>query len=324
MRKALKLALIYLIILILGTVLGTLLYSLYLNLLGFIAGRDITFFRDEELFKSLFYVMFCMQLFILPLISYYRIRHPGGVLQLVVYIVLCALTWVLIVPCTFKLKDFCARRFTFEKKTESLSPNYFRKVDEDIYYFTSEFSVAFRGRSPEAQAIIIDTSENGGVEYKKIGDNPNFVLNRKAEPFREIQLKNIFGEKENPVPIDFRLLNSMISGAYSGGFQHLLTMLSFILLLCSVYGITNFFEWRLLNAVIVFVSTALILCLNSVYFTSVFDPIKTMIMSKSFFKAFGGIVSEPILFTINSFFALLFITAGIIKFAVRKHAKKAR
>ena len=56
MKKALKLALIYLIILILGTVLGTILYSFYLNLLGFIAGRDITFFKDEELFKSLFYV----------------------------------------------------------------------------------------------------------------------------------------------------------------------------------------------------------------------------------------------------------------------------
>ena len=39
MKKALKLAVIYLIILIFGTVLGTLLYSLYLNLLGFVSGR---------------------------------------------------------------------------------------------------------------------------------------------------------------------------------------------------------------------------------------------------------------------------------------------
>lgn len=324
MKKALKLALVYLIILILGTVLGTLLYSLYLNLLGFIAGREITFFRDEELFKSLFYVMFCMQLFILPVISYYRIRHPGGVVQTIVYIVLCALTWVLIVPGSFKLKDFCARRFVFEKKTETLSPNYFRKVDDDVYYFTNEFSVAAQGRSPEAQSIIIDTTEGGGVEYRTLADNTSFILNRKAQPYREIQLKSIFNEKENPVPIDFKLLNSMISGAYSGGFQHLLTMISFILLLCSVYGITNFFDWRLLNAVMLFITTALILCLNSVYFTPVFDGIKAGIMSKGFFKAFGEIVSEPILFIINCFFFLAFITAGIIKFAVRKHAKKAR
>lgn len=324
MRKALKLALIYFIILIPGTILGTLLYSLYLNLLGFIAGRDITFFRDQELFKSLFYVMFCMQIFILPLISYYRIRHPGGALQLTVYIVLCGLTWALFVPCTFKLKDFCSRKFTFENKTESLSPNYFRKVDDDVYYFTTEFSVSTKGRAPEAQAIIIDTTENGGVEYKTIGDNSNFVLNRKAQPFREVQLKNIFGENSNPIPVDFRLLNSMISGAYSGGIQHILTLISFVLLLCSVYGITNFFDWRLLNAVILFITTALILCLNSVYFTTMFDSIKTTIMTKTFLKALSGIVSEPLLFILNCFFAFLFITSGVVKFAIRKHAKKAR
>ena len=136
MKKALKLALIYLIVLILGTLAGTVLYSFYLNLLGFIAGRDITFFKDEELFKSLFYVLFCMQIFILPLISYYRIRRPGGTLQLIVYIILCLLTWALLMPATLKLRDYCNRKFSFEKRTESLSPNYFRKVDSEVYYFT--------------------------------------------------------------------------------------------------------------------------------------------------------------------------------------------
>ena len=106
MKKALKLAVIYLIILIFGTVLGTLLYSLYLNLLGFVSGREISFFSDEELFKSVFIVMPCMLIFIIPVISYYRIRHPGGILQLIVYMVLCLLTWALLMPLTFKLKDF--------------------------------------------------------------------------------------------------------------------------------------------------------------------------------------------------------------------------
>jgi hypothetical protein len=66
----------------------------------------------------------------------------------------------------------------------------------------------------------------------------------------------------------------MISGAYFGGLAHLLTLISFIILLCSVYGITNFFEWRLLNAVMLFITTALILCLNSLYFAPQFDAIK--------------------------------------------------
>jgi hypothetical protein len=324
MKKALKLALIYLIVLILGTLAGTVLYSFYLNLLGFIAGRDITFFKDEELFKSLFYVLFCMQIFILPLISYYRIRRPGGTLQLIVYIILCLLTWALLMPATIKLRDYCNRKFSFEKRTESLSPNYFRKVDSDVYYFTREFNVAAQGRAAEAPAVIIDTTESGGVEYKAVADYPSLVLNRKAAPFREVQLKNIFGEDENPVPIDFKMLFSMITGAYSGGLAHLLTLFSFVLLLCSVYGMTSLFDWRLLNAVMLFITTALILCLNSLYFSAQFLNLKARLMNNGFLRAFGGIVSEPILFIINCFFALLIIAAGIIKFAVRHHAKKAR
>ena len=322
MKKALKLALIYFIVLVLGTIAGTVLYSFYLNLLGFIAGRDITFFKDEELFKSLFYVLFCMQVFTLPLISYYRIRRPGGPLQLIVYIILCLLTWALLMPASIKLREYCTRKISFKNNTEYLSPDYFRKVDNQVYYFTKEFSVSSQGRAAEAPAVIIDTSEDGEVEYKSVADYSSLALNRKAEPFREVQLKNIFGEDESPVPIDFSLLYSMISGAYFGGLGHILTLISFVLLLCSVYGITNFFEWRLLNAVMLFITTALILCLNSLYFAPQFDAVKARIMSNGFFRAFGGIVSEPILFIINCVFAVIFITSGIIKYAVRNHVKK--
>ena len=324
MKKALKLAFIYLIILIIGTVIGTVLYSFYLNLLGFVAGREITFFTDEELLKSLFYVMFCMLLFILPLISYYRIRHPGGILQLIVYILLCMLTWVVLMPLSFKLRDVCNRKFVFTNTTESLSPDYFRMVDGDVYYFTKEFSKSAPGRAAETSAIVIDTSEHGSVEFKTIADHSNLALNRKAVPFREIQLKRIFGGDENPIPVDFRLLRSMINGAYSGGLSHWLTLLSFVLLLSSVYGITNFSDWRLVNAVILFICTALVYCLNTLYYSPMFDEIKVKIMSSGFFRAFGGIVSEPILFIINCFVAIIFMTAGIIRFAVVKHAKKAR
>lgn len=324
MKKALKLALIYLIILITGTVFGTLLYSLYLNLLNFISGRDITFFHDTELFQSLFYIMPCMLIFIIPLISYYRIRHPGGILQLIIFIVLCMLTWVVLMPATLKLKEFCNKRFSFETTREYLSPNYFRKVDNDVYYFTREFEATGAGGVAEAPAIVIDTTENGGVDYRIIGDYPGFALNRKASPYREIQLKKLFADNENPVPVDFSLLVFNINNSYYGGFKALLLLLSFVILLCSVYSITNFFDWRLLNAIMVFISTALILCLNSVYYSPQFDIIKARIMDNGFFRFMNGIVREPILFILNCFFALLFIVSGIVKFAVRQHAKKAR
>ena len=324
MKKALKLAIIYLILLILGTVLGTLLYSLYLNLLGFVSGREISFFSDEELFKSVFIVMPCMLIFIIPVISYYRIRHPGGILQLIVFAVLCALTWGIFMPLNFKLKDFCSKRFAFQTEVQPLSPNYFRKVDDDVYFFTREFQNTTAGRAAEAPAIIIDTSEFGEIHYRSIGDYSNLDLNRRAAPFREIQLKNIFGNGEKPIPVNFKILLSFISGSYTGDLSHFLLLFSFALLICSVYSITNFFDWRLLNAIMIFITTALTLCVNSMYFTPQFTPLITRVTANGFFRAFGNIVSEPLLFLVNCFFALILILSGSIKVAVRKHAKKAR
>ena len=324
MKKAFKLALIYFVILIAGTVLGTILYSLYLNLLNFISGRDISFFADAELFQSLFYVLPCVIILVIPLISYYRIRHPGGVMQLVVFIILCLLTWIVVMPATLKLKSYCNKKFAFEIKREPLSPNYFRKVDSNVYYFTKEFQSQEPDQVPQAPAIVINTNEYGTVDYRNIGDYPGFALNSKAKPYREIQLKNIFGDGENPIPIDFKLLITKISSAYAGDLRQLLLLLSFVVLICSVYGLTNLFDWRLLTTVMIFISTALILCLNSVYYSSYFDVIKARIIDNGFFRFMNNIVSEPILFLINSFFALIFIISGIIRFAIRKHAKKAR
>ena len=324
MKKALKLALIYLINLIAGTVIGTILYSLYLNLLGFVAGREINLFNDAELFQSLFYIIFCMLILILPLISYYRIRHPAGILQFIVYLILCALTWALIMPASFKLRDFCFRKFGQEVKREALSPNYFRQIDDDVYFFTREFRVQQTGRAAEAPVIIIDTSENGIVEFKTMADNPNQDINKKALPFREIQVKKIFGEEESPVPFSFRNLISMIEGGYTWHLTHLLTLISFVILLCSLYGVTNLFDWRLLNTIMLFILTAVIIILNSVYFNHQFDALKARINNLGMFKAMSEIVSEPLLFITNLFFALVFITTGTIKFAVRKHSKKLK
>ncbi len=324
MKKALKLALVYLVFLIVGIVVGVLLYSLYLNLISFIAGRDIVFFKDAELFQSVFFVIPCMLIFIIPVISYYRIRHPGGVFQLVVYIMLCVVTWAILMPLSLKLKDFCSRRFTFETEREYLSPDYFRKVGDDVYYFTREFESTGPEGVAEAPAIVINTSEYGDVSSRKLGDYPGFALNKKALPYREIQLKNIFEAEDNPIPMDLQLLISKISNAYSGGLRGLLLLFSLALIISSLYAMTNFFDWRLLNAVMIFISMIIILSVNSIYYTPVFDSLKARIMDNGVFRALKEVVSEPILFILNCFFALLYITCGIVKFALRKHAKKAK
>ena len=60
------------------------------------------------------------------------------------------------------------------------------------------------------------------------------------------------------------------------------------------------------------------------YFMPQFAPLITKVTNNGFFRAFGNIVSEPLLFLINCICALILILSGSIKVAVRKHAKKAR
>ena len=323
MKKALKLALIYLILLIVGIIPGTLLYALYLNVLDFITGHEVVLFADSDMFRALFFVVYCMLFFICPLISYYRIRHPGGILQLIVYIILCLVTWIVIMPCFMQLHQFCTARFGFEKEAEYLSSNYFRSVDNRIYYFTREFE-AKKGETPETSAIIIDTTEDGGVTYRNIRDYPTQDYNRKAAPFREIQLKKIFGKEEAIIPIDFHILINMASNAFTNGFPYFLTYISFVLLLCSMYAITSLFDWRLISSVMLFILSSATMCFNSMYFTPVFNAIKSRAGNIGFFQAFGKIVSEPLLFLINCILAIVIIVSGIIKAAVRKHAGKVK
>jgi len=323
MKKALKLALIYLILLIVGIIPGTLIYALYLNVLDFITGNEIIFFADSDLFEALFFVTYCMIFFICPLICYYRVRHPGGFLQLLVYIILCILTWVILFPSVLKLNDYARSKLNLNESKSYLSSNYFRRVDNKIYYFTKDFE-SKNGDVAETSAIVIDTRENGEVKNRIIKDYPTQDYNRKALPFREIQLKKIFDMDKVTIPVDFKVLLTMAENAFSKGIPFFLTYLSFVLLLSSVYAITYFFDWRLISSVMLFIFSTLIMCLNSIYFTPLFDTIKTKAGGIAFFHAFGRIVSEPLLFIVNCIIAIIIISSGIIKVLANKHKGKVK
>ena len=323
MKKALKLALIYLLLLVSGTILGTLVYTLYLNLLEFITGHEVIFFSDGDLYKAFFYIFYCMLIVICPVISYYRIRHPGGVLQFIVYVVLCILTWFVIFPCFMQFNEFCNSKFSFEKETEYLSSNYFRRIDDKVYYFTKDFEENAYGVA-ETSAVIIDLDENKDIEFTTVTSRPTEEFIRKARPFKEYQLKKIFASDSSIIPLNFHTIIAMGTTAYRLGLPYLLTLFSFVLLLSSVYGLTNFFDWRLINAVMLFIIAACILTVNSLYYEPAFDAIKQKLGNYSFFATCRKVISEPLLFVINCGSALIFILAGIIKIAVRHHAAKVR
>lgn len=323
MKKAINLLIIYLVFLISGLVIGTFLYSFYLNLIDFVAGREIKFFEDKDLYKAIFYIAYCLVFFICPLISYYRIRHPGGVAQAIAYIIICLVTWFLLFPGIYKLNQFCDRHFFIESEKVTLSKGYFRELGNKVYYFTEEFSTDEEGQL-SANSVVIDTSNFGDVYFDNIIDDENFDLLKAADPYKEILVKETFTEKILDIPYNMRILIEHQKMAFDDGFFAYLGFLSIALLICSLYGITSFFEWKLINVSILFITYLMILLMNSVYYLPVFLDIKERLMSNVLIEKLGNYINDPLVCVVNLIFTLLFVVVGIIKFVLHVHAKRAK
>lgn len=321
MKKALNLIFAYFVFLIGGIIAGTFIYNFYLNVIQYVAGSEVDLFNKADLFKSFFFIAYCSVFLICPVVSYYRIRHPAGLSQTIAYILICVITWGILLPGVYKLEDICNSKFHFDSQRVPLSAGYFRKVDNRIYYFTKEFQSEDYSRG-ESTAVIIDTAENGKVRYENLKDYDTAEFNRKASPFREIMIKENFSEKTVSIPIDFNLLILNTKKSIDGGLVSFLFFLSLALIICSLYGITNFFDWKLLNSVLLFFGVMLILLVNTAYYFPVFDAVKSKITNNNFFIFLGKFTTEPLLSVINLIFMIMFIVVGIVKFAVHKHGNK--
>lgn len=323
MKKALKIILVYFIFLILCLIAGTLIYSLYLNVINFIAGREVDLFNLSIMLKAFFPVAYFLAFIICPIVSYYRIRHPAGIGQTIGYILICVITWGLYLPGLFYLNNYCNQKFQTEVISSSLSEGYFRKVDSKVYYFTDEFKTNDSSFG-ETTSAIINLSDKGSITFENVKDYPTRDFNRKAVPFKDILIKDTFTTNLVKIPIKTDVLISLVKSCFADGFawKYIVLLLSIACIICSLYGVTNIFEWRLLNSVLLFFGTSLILIVNSSYFNPVFNNVINKLTDNGFFYTIGTFVEEPLLFVINVLFMLITITVGIVKFAVHKHSLK--
>lgn len=323
MKKAFKLILIYFIFLILYLFSGTLIYSFYLDVLNFIAGHEIVLFDTTIIIKAFFTIAYSLTFIICPIVSYYRIRHSAGVAQTVCYLVICIITWGIYLPGIYYLNNYCNQNIKTEISSSSLSDGYFRKTDSKVYYFTDEFKKDGNAFG-ESSSATINLTNNGTIKFEKVYDYPTAEFNRKAVPFKDILIKDTFTSSLVKMPIDFNVFIRLIKKCFADGlnWKYIILLLSVACLICSLYGITNVFEWRLLNSVLLFFVTTLILIVNSTYYKPVFSSIINKLTDNGFFYTIGTFVEEPLLFVINVLFMLIAITIGIIKFCVHKQSLK--
>lgn len=321
MKKALNLILVYFLLLIIGIVSATFLYSFYINIMNYVAGNSMTFFVNEDIIKSLFFSTYCMLLFICPVISYYRIRRPGGLPQLFGFIFVSLLTWCVFFPGVCHVENYINREFRKDTEVTHLTKGYFRKIDNNVYYFTKEFE-SENNNVATSSAVIIDVSEHGKVTHKTVRDIPSMDFNRKAAPFKEVLVKQNFDNSRITLPIDFSNLFSKLQNCLEFKLCYILYFLSFALVMCSIYAVTNFFNWKLINTIFIFFLTVALVSANSVDSGSLFVIIKKSMMQTRPFVFLSEYIYESFLFAFNILCSLIFLAMGTIKVAVRNHAKK--
>lgn len=322
MKKAINLIIMYFVILIAGIAVGTLFYSFYLNVLNFVAGQELDIWDTDILIQSLFFVAIAMCFLIFPLLSYYRVRHPGGAPQAVTYVILSIFTMVVLFPATIQLKTKYYDKFPQTTRIAHLSGGYFRQSGDKLYYFTKDFaSNPVTGQ--DTTTVIIDTSENGVVSIEKIKDTPDFPLYKDAEPCKEILVKNAFNGTINSNKGSFTILVERAEEAFHKGWIPCIGFMTIALALCAVYAMTSFFNWKLLNAFIIILNTSIIVFVNGFYQTPAADGIKNALGNNRLMHLLGRYIDEPLLDSFYIILAILFLVIGIIASAVKKHQKKA-
>lgn len=322
MKKAINLIIMYFVILIAGIAVGTLFYSFYLNVLSFVAGQELDIWDIDILMQSLFFVAIAMCFLIFPMLSYYRVRHPGGVPQAITYVLLSIFTMAVLFPATIQLKIKYYDKFPSTTRISHLSGGYFRQSGDKLYYFTKDFS-SNPVTGEDTTTVIIDTSENGIVSIEKIKDTPDFPLYKDAEPCKEVLVKNAFSGTINSNKGGITVLVERAEEAYHKGLMHCIGFMSIALALCAVYAMTSFFAWKLLSTFTIILNTVIIIFVNGFYQMPAADGIKNSLGNGRLMTWFGRYVDDPLLVSFYIILSVLFIVLGIVSSAVKKHHKKA-
>lgn len=322
MKKAINLIIMYFLFLLGGIVIGTLFYSFYLNVLKFVAGQQLDIWDVDVLIQSAFFVATAMCFLIFPFISYYRIRHTGGISQTITYIILTIFTVVVLYPATIQIKKKYYDSFPKGSNISHLSGGYFRQSGDKIYYFTKDF-ISNPVTGGDTTTIIIDTAENGTVSIEKIKDTPDFPLYEDAKPCKEILVKNAFADTISTEKGGITVLVEKAETAFDKGLSHALGFAAVFLVLAAIYSVTAFFQWKLIDAFLLILNTGIVVLSMGYYTSPAGDKIRMSLESNRLMTKLGNYFDDPALMCFYVIFALILIILGIVSYCVKKHKKKA-
>ncbi len=297
-------------------------YTLYMDVVGFIAGQKLNFLDLDQVLKAVFVVSYCVCFLMCPFMNYYRIRHPYGVPQLIAFIILTLFTWGGLYPGLHFLEEKVYEIRPSSTQISHLSGGYFRKSGDKVYYFTRDF-YSNPITEDDTNTIIIDTSDDGDVTFEKIKDDPDFELYSVAKPYNEIQAKESFSTNYYDIGLNFRLLFDKGLECYNLGWTYFLGYVSIALVLASLYAFTSMFSWKLINTTVVFMTSILILCVNTFFYSPVQTKFMGKVNSNEIVNWLNRFFDSSAIVILNVITAIIFIVIGVVRFVIKNHKAKA-
>lgn len=291
----------YILMLAVFVFVGELLFMLYYDTTQLVCGKNIMLINGKALLDGLSVVIPAAMLASGAMLGVHRVRHyGGGILAMLSYIILGAVTWLLVFPSLLGRLDASKGTSTRSKTSPVLTGGYFREYGQDTVYTARDFE------TESIAAVVIKGYEEAGdaLSIKMISRKQ---MAEDAAPYSDILIKDTVPNVSKWIADGFAHFTKRAQAARSKGFLSWLSFASIGAVLFSVYALSFCSRWPLMSVVVMLSMYAGCLAFNMLYFSDMFSFMR----SWSLVMPFGG-SNETLLTCINFAVSVLFILLGLL------------
>lgn len=175
----------------------------------------------------------------------YTIRYPqNGLARIVTHTILSILSWLIIIPLCLVGANKFEEIDIYNKKEITLTPNFFRPDDGNLYYYSSVNDATKTATGVSFKLHDINSTTDGSVLLENA---PLFQSD--IQPFSDILIYDTLSISRfiDTVLPALYYNNKKAMEAFSEGLISWLAFASWGLALYAVIGLRRLFQWRLLN-----------------------------------------------------------------------------
>ncbi len=305
-------ALVYVSVVLVGTLGGAFLYMLCMNLTRLVVGASLPFFSADFFLRGIFLLMPLMGMLACVLMILYEIRHSSGnFVKTIAFLIFGLFTWLFLIPLS--LKCFSVHEDMREDKNlaKMLSPEFFRREYRGIYYYSRILpDLTADGLYINLEGI---NGEQGRVTVLKKSGIHAFSDSDFADPLIEDGIK---------MPVVLKAPLEVYDGLYRRaktlfdmGYIYYLLFASAGLAFIGICGLRFCSTWRLLNALIVVLSSCLISAINyAFYYLPFFSKSKLNLFVVRFFSEIGFVYTDVTILVINILVCIVCSLIGLTSF----------